>query len=138
MKMNEQDWTYVKHFTREEKWGDWQEVDRRVVIYLDMMRKVSGHPIVIHCAYETAGHTETSQHYHGRAVDFHIAGMTLLEQYLFAERFPWTGIGVYPDWNSPGLHCDVRTIDDYRGSRWGRNGTEYVPLDEAMIRRMIT
>lgn len=93
-----------------------------------------GATVVIHCSFEER---ESGYHPKGMAVDFHIVGLSCVDAYLAAERFDaFNGIGVYPDWNNPGLHADNRPN---RGpdSRWGCkliNGRQvYVPLDAAFL-----
>lgn len=125
------DWDAIKHFSQSEKWGDWSKMDREIFFKLDAMREYCGRSIIIHCGYEAGGHTADSQHYKGRAVDIHIDGLDEIEQYLIAERFSWRGIGLYPDWNSPGLHLDTREDDP---ARWGRIGLEYVALNKDFIK----
>ena len=59
------------------------------------------------------------------ALDLHIentstgAKMPIVDQYLYAERFCFGGIGVYPFWHDFGLHVDVRIDRD--GARWWRD-----------------
>jgi hypothetical protein len=150
--MTLEDWNRVKHFNPDENWGDWTKLEKNVIFLLDRMREDIGRPIKIHCAYDSGGHSTQSQHYLGRAVDYHIKNTPLLEQYLLAERYGWRGIGLYTDWNNPGLHSDLRRSSDdyddltlYRGARWGRRKkwqdgemkTIYVPLDQAFIKHVI-
>lgn len=134
--MKETNWSEIHHFSKRENWGDWTKVDKKVIIKLDQMREYCGKLIVIHCAYEKSGHTNNSQHYLGKAVDINIIGMKLVEQYLLAERFGWTGIGLYNCWKNPGLHLDLR--DEEIGARWAqkknREGSlEYCALDQKYI-----
>ena len=146
------DWNRVKYFTPNENWGDWTKVEKNVIFLLDRMREDIGQAISIHCAYEPGGHATNSQHYLGRAVDCHIKNVSLLDQYLLAERYGWRGIGLYTDWNNPGLHLDLRRSSDdyddltlYRGARWGRmrkwqDGqlqAVYVPLDKEFIKHIL-
>ena len=137
----ESDWRYIKFLKPDEFGKNWGNMDFRAIKLLDEMRQVIGKPIIIHSAYDISGHIEDSQH--GKipctAIDFHIDGLGLLDQLLFAERFPWTGIGVYPHWNNPGLHCDLRLISEicleqagsgvdfkrYKGARWLRDDKTY-------------
>jgi len=150
--MRASDWQRIEYFTPDEPWGDWTKVEKNVIFLLDKMRGDIGHPIVIHCAYDSSGHATNSQHYLGRAVDLHIKDVPLIEQYLLAERYGWRGIGMYTDWNTPGLHLDLRrTSDDaddltlYRGARWGRMkkwqdgqiSAVYVPLDAVFVKHVI-
>jgi len=86
--------------------------------------------LYIHRLYDpNAG--PTSQHKHGKAADGHIEGMHVLDQYVLMERFPFTGLGIYPQdiWNNPGFHVDVRKSSI--GRRWG-----YIPKSDGG-RRMV-
>jgi uncharacterized protein YcbK (DUF882 family) len=140
--MIEDDWKNIQHFTKDENWGDWKKMNVAVVWMLDRMRDFIERPIVLHCGYEDGGHTENSQHYLGNAVDCHIVGLSLIDQYLLAERFNWNGIGVYPDFNNPGLHLDCRTLlaNDI-SKRWACykiNGVnDYVQLDKHVFKYII-
>ena len=123
------DWDTIKHFRREEWVKDPDKVLWQTVVLLDQMRGDCGHPIIIHVAWDDSGHVGDSSHYNSArpfasAVDFHIEGMSLLDQWLFTERYPWNGIGVYPFWANPGLHCDLRILSNdhpHLGKRWWRN-----------------
>ena len=127
---NANTWTWIDHFTRHENWGDADLIDARLVLGLDQIRKYVGKKIVIHCGYEMR--PQFSWHSHYRAVDVHIDGMHVVDQFLVFSRFGIiNGIGVYPCWNSPGCHIDTRPTDkkfDFN-SRWicFKSG-EYKPL----------
>lgn len=125
------DWTKIKHFSPNENWGNPDKVNPYLVIALDALRDSVGKPIIIHCAYSTDGHAKDSMHYNGKAVDIHIVGLNVVDQFLAAERIGlFNGIGVYPFWNSPGLHLDIRT----QPGRWGRNAAGvYVALNSKFI-----
>ncbi len=48
--------------------------------------------------------------------------LPLLRQWFIAERWGWGGIGLYPFWNTPGLHLDDRPLARFeRGARWWRD-----------------
>ena len=54
----------------------------------------------------------TGQHKEGRAIDLVFykkkpGDVDVVEQFIFASRFNWDGIGFYPYWNTPGLHVDT-------------------------------
>lgn len=125
-------WKKIRHFRKSEWEPGANKVHHRLIHTLDEMRAFCGRPIIIHNAYATTGHSDNSYHYRGEAVDFHIKGISLLWQFLFAERFGFGGIGVYPHWNNPGLHCDIRyhwPESDVPGDRWWRDdGGDYHDL----------
>lgn len=138
------DWTRVKNFERKE-WRMKPDLVSSELIYLVddlttyLKEKNSHQPVcIIHVAYENTGHSEDSEHYRGLAVDLHFNGLTLIEQYLAAERFPFTGIGVYPYWNQLGLHLDVRELKTPYGARWGKSKEdEYVSLNGEFMREVM-
>ena len=125
------DWSKVKHFNKNENWGDWKKVDPWLIYCLDALREIANRPIIIHCAYAENGHSDNSQHYKGKAADIHIKGLNVVDQYLIAEKSNlFNGIGVYPFWNNPGLHIDIRNVP----ARWGRNAANiYMPLDSKFL-----
>lgn len=136
-------WLTVRHFTREEWPRDPDRILPAVVHLADQMREDSGWPIVVHVAWDDAGHVGDSTHYTDRTefatgFDFHFAGVPLVEQWLFAERYPWRGLGVYPYWNTPGLHCDLRTLGREHpnlGHRWWRDREgKYHPFSRELLR----
>jgi len=62
---------------------------------------------VIHCI-TTGKHKENSYHYSGDAIDGHFQGLTLLQTYITLSRAGFTAIGIYPEWEHPGVHLDIR------------------------------
>jgi uncharacterized protein YcbK (DUF882 family) len=118
--MTEALWSQVKYFTKNEAWGDWTKLDRDLIFAIDKLRGLVQKPVKIHCAYAQDGHTTNSYHYLGLAVDLNIEGLPVMDQFIAAERFNiFNGIGVYPMWNNPGLHLDLRPVDKLGpDSRW--------------------
>lgn len=98
---------YLKHFKRDEAWGDPDRMDQYLLYTLEDLRGYINKPIHIHCGFEVR---QGGWHPKGLAVDLHIGEMSLWSQFLSALRFPFRGIGVYPIWNSPGLHLDMRPL----------------------------
>ena len=137
--MRKEHWEQIGYFTPTENWGDPAKMSFELVKRLDCLREFCGNPIIIHCGYAIQGHSENSQHYLGKAADLHIMGLSLINQYLLAERFNFGGIGLYPDWKHPGLHCDVRkkAIEDPY-NRWAKIDGKYVFLNETVLRRIIS
>lgn len=136
--MTKEQWEQVKHFSPNENWGNPYKMSFELLRRLDALREFVSHRIIIHCGYSRGGHTENSQHYLGKAVDFHIENVSLINQYLAAERFMFTGIGIYPDWNNPGLHCDVRyKSNESPQDRWVKLNKKYIPLTENVIKKII-
>lgn len=151
--MKPNDWKLLKYFSINENWGDPNKMDPVLMFTLDEFRHFVNKPIVVHCGWEASGHSENSLHYQGKAVDIHVEGMHVLDQYLAAERFDsFNGIGIYgPDvWKNPGLHLDTRPLIKKiaADSRWAcrmlgslgenaRSTRTYVPLDKDYISYLI-
>ena len=135
--MTDHDWACVAPYFRKDsktdKWGNPYRIDTALVYGLFELRKLVGKPVHVHCGVE-----ERYYGYHpkGLAVDVHVEGMPLLDQYLMAERIPvFRGIGLYPWWNRPGLHLDRRPISSFE-KRWisfGKN--KYLPLTASALSR---
>lgn len=130
--MAEESWSAIEFFTPEENWGDWKQVNERLIFALDKARAVLGKSIVLNCAFENTGHNPQGYHPRGMAADIHVPGMHVVDQYLFFSKFPdFGGIGIYPFWIRPGLHVDI----GQPGRRWARNKSGvYVALDWAFLK----
>jgi uncharacterized protein YcbK (DUF882 family) len=132
-------WKNLRYFTEKEKWGDADKMNPVLLLLLDNLRKKVGKPFVIHCGYEEGGHASGSRHYTGDAVDFHINGMSFPEamdsllkalhetDFFGKKAAEYVGLGIYPDWNTPGFHLDIRGYS----ARWGRIDGEYVSFEKA-------
>ena len=152
------DWATVRHFTPAEWLYDPDRVEWDVVLLLDEQRDahaltLPGVRYVVHCAWEAGGHDAADSSHYGAlatAVDYHaeVAGVPvpLLDLWLHAERFPWSGVGLYPHWYSPGLHCDLRRLGrDHPslGKRWWRDvptpegKPNYKSLDRELLRLLL-
>ena len=95
------------------------------------LRQYVDRKIFIHSGYRAG---DTGLHGQKKAFDIHIEGLSVVDQYLVAERFNFNGIGVYPYWNRPGLHVDVR----FRHARWGKSEKGlYVRLDNLFLKEVI-
>jgi len=125
-------WSRVKHFKPTENWGDVSKINPVLIYKLDKMRSYANRPFIIHVAYDIEGHAKSSYHGMGMAIDGHFQGMSLLEQYLIAERFIWGGLGLYSWWNNRGLHLDIR--EQSYGARWASEKEgEYIGLSRDFI-----
>ena len=115
-------WREIEFFHEGENWGEPMKMEYELLVELDGLRRFLGKPVTIHEGYATSGHATNSAHYWGGAADLHVEGLPLLDQYLAAERFRFTGIGLYPHWNRPGLHLDVRRrVAGDPEARWWRD-----------------
>lgn len=134
-KMTEAMWRRIGNFSPEEKWGDPYQMDSRLIFELETFRNFVGRQVIIHCGYEKRAWG--GQHPLGTAADLHVVNMPLLEQFIAACRFNFIGIGIYPLWNSPGLHLDMRINVPHR-QLWGCVGKKaYTPINEKFIRAAI-
>ena len=125
---------HLDNFTPEEAWGDPTKVNGSLLLLLQAIRTYIAHGFTVHNAYTHTGHAPSSQHYVGNAVDFHISGIPFYEAVLVVEEAlhfyqveEHVGLGIYPDWNTPGFHLDVRGTK----ARWGRIGNDYVSYEQA-------
>ena len=67
-------------------------------------------------------HTADSLHYQGKAIDLHMEGLNLGQTARIAMRYFFGGVGLYPEWNNPGLHLDVRL----NPTTWIQRDGEYI------------
>lgn len=113
-------WQKTKYFNEFEEWGDPYKMWVRLIYYIDAFRDYLCRPLVIHCGWELR---DSGWHPTGAAVDLHAPGMNYKQLAFKAMQFPFTGIGLYPFWNNPGLHLDVRPLEDgdHRRRMWYRN-----------------
>ena len=99
---------YFKPQNTSDQWGDPAKMDPLTLYSLFSLRRALGLAIHVHCGTQ-GKHVKGSFHYSGLAVDVHIGhNIPVVDQYLMVEKYNlFSGIGVYPDWNRPGLHLDV-------------------------------
>ena len=111
------DWSLVRYFSAREFGGLLASVDPRIIYAADAMRARLGAPLQISKAEGAIARFELSaapsRHYAvGRksdALDLHPIGASLWACYRAALLVPAIGgFGVYPDWNTPGIHIDCR------------------------------
>lgn len=112
-KMSPGEWSVIEnygHFNREENWGDPYNMSTAFMYaYMWPMRKATG-PIHINNAYEIMGHSPNSMHRESPCAVFDgVVSGSLYEQALACVRSDFDGIGVYPEWKTPGVHADKRT-----------------------------
>lgn len=140
----------IRHFSPSE-FDHPEKMNPELLQRLDAFREYIKRTIII--TSSTGGvHASKSQHYLGNAVDIIVPQRkgSLMALWMIAERFNFTGIGVYPDWeyNSKvcgGLHLDMRPENKFHGSRWigmkkinqqtGQTYTDYLPLSTSYLKR---
>jgi uncharacterized protein YcbK (DUF882 family) len=127
------DWSKVKHFKPSEfTYPD--QFDPLLIYSIDALRDAAGRSIKINSDYRPG---DPGQHGLGRAVDIVISGLHVVDQFLLAEKTRlFAGIGIYPHWNRPGIHVDIRTLQPHEpGARWARDiAGNYVALTWAFMR----
>jgi len=130
-------WNLLKYFGEHENWGNSDKMDHDLLYMMDRFRGElpSGCWIKVHAGFATTGHSENSQHYKGKAVDFHVVGCHVLEAESHLHKFlkshkiyDVVGLGIYPDWNNPGFHIDNRG----KYARWGYIGKDSISYNEAL------
>ena len=121
----------LEYFSQAEFGPYWPLMNLELLQKLDRFRELLGYPVAISQAPGAIGRpiigggqaesgAERSWHnyaIHGEimAVDIHPlapggAGPDERRRWLqLAREAGFTGIGIYPDWNRPGMHVDVRT-----------------------------
>lgn len=127
------DWSKVRHFERSE-FSHPDKLDPLLIYNLDALRVAAGKPIIINNDYRAG---DPGQHGLGRAADIVIVGLSVVDQFLIAEKTRlFAGIGIYPHWNRPGIHVDIRTLQPHEpGARWARDiAGNYVALTWAFMR----
>ena len=114
----------LKHFRSKENWGSANLMNHDLLKILDNFREYWSKPIVVLCGTQGV-HSSGSLHSYGLAVDVCCPmELKIMNFYLAAERFGFTGIGIYPNWKfnrkkCGGLHLDLRPIGiNEAGSRW--------------------
>ncbi len=131
MNGHSESWNGIKYFhpdSKVDQWGDTHKISRILLEELDAFRALIGVPVIVTSGYREPKHGTNSdtQHAYGNAADivFPDFKFTLMDAYLIASRFNFSGIGVYRDWHFPtkdhvigGLHLDVRHPASYR-AQW--------------------
>ena len=129
------DWSSIKYFTPPEFGNEeaQKNVNSTLVWLIDDFRKAIMKPIKIHEAWALTGHLPTGYHPKGEAVDCHIEGLSIWEQFFLALRFgAFKGIGIYPYWNNQGLHLDIRK-ENLITLWWCDRNKKYQPVTKEFI-----
>lgn len=102
-------WEKVEHFNAFEDWGDPYKMWVILIYHLDSFREYLKKPLIVHCGWEMR---DSGWHPAGAAVDLHCPSLSYKDLAFKAMQFTFTGIGLYPCWNNPGVHLDVRPLAD--------------------------
>lgn len=136
----------IRHFRRNENWGDPDKMSPVLLQALDRYRERVGTPILVTRGTQGRG-VDGSQHPFGRAVDlmFPSADPKLLLDLAFEamRHDAFTGLGVYPDWTLNGrvlggIHLDVRPAAfraQWIGFKNPQGKTVYGPLTALNLKR---
>jgi uncharacterized protein YcbK (DUF882 family) len=119
--------------------GNVDGVNPDIIMVLHGVMERTKKDIIVTSGYRPG---DPGTHGRGQAVDIVSPGTPLMELYLIAERFNFTGIGMYPMWtvdNSVivgGLHLDLRTDSP---ARWMGLGTDkkqqYIALNVENLKK---
>ena len=136
--MTDKDWEKVRYFKKTEFGADADKMSAQLIYALDHLRHICGRPIRVNSAYRAIDPGST--HSAGLAADIVISDLSLIDQYLLAEKTGlFSGIGLYPYWGKPGLHLDVRKLKKLElGKRWIRdNKNNYIALNADNLKRCV-
>lgn len=129
------DWTKIRFFKPSE-FNCADKMNPDLITALDKLRELADRPIIIHSSYREG---DPRQHGMGNAVDIHIVGLHVMDQFFLAEKTGlFNGIGVYSHWNNPGLHLDVRPLREGQPkARWACNRTNnYIGLNWFFLKKL--
>tara|TARA_R110000803_G_C11989469_1_gene321846 strand:+ start:8611 stop:9018 length:408 start_codon:yes stop_codon:yes gene_type:complete len=130
-------WSKLEYFKKEE-FNHPEQMDSIHLVKIDILRANIGESIKI-----TSDFREGDDGYHGKglATDLQCPKIGLYEFYQQAERHNFNGIGIYPHWNTPGIHVDSRPLIGGMGARWicikvdGKQ--KYIALNEDNLKKYI-
>lgn len=133
------DWSKVKYFNASEWQNDPQKASPLLVTGVDHLRgyisAISGQEVQIHIhvCWSQDGHSESSYHYTGQAVDLHFEPVVsyALQMTCILSMTHFGGVGFYPEWNSPGWHLDMR--NENPRVVWTRRNMEYIYTPLALL-----
>ena len=130
-------WKLLKHFNKDENWGNPAKMNFLTLLTIDRIRDLFERRqyFIVHCGFDTQGHTENSYHYKAKAIDFHIMNIDYMKAIRDLELAlknlgisDLIGLGLYPQWEHPGFHIDTRGFY----ARWGRVNGKYISYDKTI------
>lgn len=111
-----------------------KNIDKMTVDTLDMFNDMVGwanqNNNWMHHVNSDHRQGNAGQHPLGRAIDCYFyekqpGDVNVADQFFWAMRFNWGGIGFYPHWNTPGIHVDMRQNIQYRSLWWRDSQDQY-------------
>lgn len=137
--MEDSDWKKLKHFKKDENWGDANKMDTALIFALDEFRDRVGVPMIV-TSGNNLKHSPMSLHYQNLAVDLVLHKTPMCELPKIANIAYEMGfsVGMYCCWSyngtkCPGLHLDKRTG---KQKRWiGIGSGPYLPYNEVNVKR---
>lgn len=137
LKGNNMNWNEIEYFKKSE-FSCPDKMDMNHVRRIDILRANIGESIKVTSSYREG---DKGQHGKGLATDLQCPKLDLYAFYLQAEKHNFNGIGIYPHWNTPGIHVDSRPLVGGRGARWiciNLSGEqEYIAMDEENLKKYI-
>lgn len=137
-------WLNSIHF-KDDKIEFADKTSPELVRVMDIVREASQCKVHIHRVYDPSAILSTSRHRMEPcdAIDFHLepitpsAPHTLFHQFLFLTRLDGVkGIGIYPHWDNPGFHIDLRP--SLLSVYWIRNKDGlYLPVTDKSIKEEV-
>ena len=148
-KITTDDLIKIKYMAND-NWGDIFKMSSFLVFTIEAMRFLAKNPIVLTSpAYTGRGHSKNSLHYIGQAADIRVLGMSLMDMFILASRFPFTGIGIYPHADHPFLHVEIDELIPFenRGlwigikskcpEKLARGEWDYVTFNEENLKELV-
>jgi hypothetical protein len=120
-------WDKLRYFKESENWGDPSKMDHNLLLRLDDFRHELGSGLIVSRGTQGKSDAKKSQHDLGLAVDVVFTTglkMTVLDAYLLACSYGFSGVGLYTHWKFKnetrgGLHLDMRKLPPRtRAARW--------------------
>jgi len=130
-------WIYRWPTLRIDQFNNFEKMELVIIDMLEHMLKFCSSMGLQHKINSDYRDDDTGQHGKGKAVDFVLYKKVLgdfhwLYQFHIALRFDFTGIGVYPCWNTPGIHVDSRDIKFPKALWWRDKDNAYRRMEEML------
>lgn len=129
-------WSQIKWFNgKESGWGDISRIAVSLIHHLNDLAEMIGKSVIINRALGRFEGEKEAYHKYGMGADISIPGLSLLDQYLAAEKLNFNGLGLYKTgtWFSPGLHVDIRPYPTRFVCEIQKGKLIYLPLNRKSI-----